>query len=58
MTVDRATGYLISLIHELRKLPSESEWVEFKHREITDEFDEKEADFIMIDIGSPWKSVR
>ena len=31
-----------------------SEWVEFKHQEITDEFDEKEADFIMIDIGSPW----
>ena len=23
--------YLISLIHELRKLPAESEWVEFKH---------------------------
>jgi len=31
-----------------------SEWVEFKHQEITDEFDEKEADFVMIDIGSPW----
>jgi len=31
-----------------------SEWVEFKNQEITDEFDEKEADFIMIDIGSPW----
>ena len=31
-----------------------SEWVEFKHQEITDEFDEKDADFIMIDIGSPW----
>ncbi|MCK4519572.1 MAG: tRNA (adenine-N1)-methyltransferase [Candidatus Omnitrophica bacterium] len=31
-----------------------SEWVEFKHQEISDEFDEKEADFVMIDIGSPW----
>ncbi|MCK4912820.1 MAG: tRNA (adenine-N1)-methyltransferase [Candidatus Omnitrophica bacterium] len=31
-----------------------SEWVELKNQEITDEFDEKEADFIMIDIGSPW----
>ena len=31
MTVDRPTDYLISLIHELRKLPSELEWVEFKH---------------------------
>ena len=34
-----------------------SEWVEFKHQEITDEFDEKEADFIMIDIGSPWELI-
>ncbi len=34
-----------------------SEWVEFKHQEITDEFDEKEADFIMIDIGSPWDMI-
>jgi len=33
------------------------EWVEFKHQEITDEFDEKEADFIMIDIGSPWELI-
>ena len=31
-----------------------SQWVEFKHQEITDTFDEEEADFIMIDIGSPW----
>lgn len=31
-----------------------SEWVEFKHCEVTDEFDQKEADFVMIDIGSPW----
>ena len=34
-----------------------SEWVEFKHREINDEFDEKEADFVMIDIGSPWNLI-
>ncbi len=31
MTVDRPTEYLIGLINELRKLPVESEWVEFKH---------------------------
>lgn len=31
-----------------------SEWVEFNHLEVIDEYPEKEADFIMIDIGSPW----
>lgn len=31
MTVDRPTEYLIGLVHELRKLPAETEWVEFKH---------------------------
>jgi ATP-dependent DNA helicase RecG len=31
MTVDRNTEYLISLFHELRKQPSETEWIEFKH---------------------------
>ena len=31
MTIDRPTDYLISLVHELQKLPSETEWVEFKH---------------------------
>ncbi len=31
MTVDRDIDYLISLVHELRKLPTETEWVEFKH---------------------------
>lgn len=30
------------------------EWVEFKHREVTDKFDEEMVDFVMIDIGSPW----
>jgi predicted HTH transcriptional regulator len=31
MTVDRNLDYLISLVHEVRKLPKETEWVEFKH---------------------------
>jgi len=31
MTVDRPTEYLIGLVHELRKQPAETEWVEFKH---------------------------
>ena len=31
-----------------------SEWVEFKLREVTDSYDEKEVDFVMIDIGSQW----
>ena len=31
-----------------------SPWVEFKHCEVIDKFDETDADFIMIDIGSPW----
>ena len=31
-----------------------SEWVEFNHLEVTDEFPQKEVDFVMIDIGSPW----
>ncbi len=31
MTVDRGPDYLISLVHELRKLPEETEWAEFKH---------------------------
>jgi len=31
MTIDRNTEYLLSLLNELRKLPRETEWVEFKH---------------------------
>ncbi len=31
MPVDRTTEYLLSLLNELRKLPQETEWVEFKH---------------------------
>ena len=31
MTVDRDPDYLISLVHELRKLPKETEWAESKH---------------------------
>lgn len=34
-----------------------SEWVEFNNAEITNEFPEKNADFVMIDIGSPWDLV-
>ncbi len=30
MTSDRPTGYLVSLVRELRALPRETEWVEFK----------------------------
>ena len=30
MSVDRKTEYLIGLVHELRKLSHETEWVEFK----------------------------
>ena len=30
MTTSRSPDYLIGLIHELRKLPQETEWVEFK----------------------------
>lgn len=31
MSVDRSTDYLISIVQELRKLPKETEWAEFKH---------------------------
>ncbi|MDF1615751.1 RNA-binding domain-containing protein [Desulfurivibrio dismutans] len=31
MTIDRTTEYLLGLLNELRKLPQETEWVEFKH---------------------------
>ncbi|MBD3246878.1 MAG: methyltransferase domain-containing protein [Candidatus Omnitrophica bacterium] len=34
-----------------------AEWVEFKHREVIDEYEEKDADFVMIDIGSPWELI-
>ena len=30
MSTDRNTEYLVGLVHELRKLPRETEWVEFK----------------------------
>lgn len=33
------------------------EWVEFKHKEITDAFEEDNIDFVMIDIGSPWELI-
>ena len=31
MTTDRTSEYLVGLIRELCKLPTETEWVEFKH---------------------------
>ena len=33
MTTDRTPEYLIGLVHELRKLPAETEWVEFKEND-------------------------
>jgi len=33
MTVDRTTEYLVGLLNELRKLPRETEWVEFKRND-------------------------
>ncbi|MBI2779046.1 MAG: putative DNA binding domain-containing protein [Gammaproteobacteria bacterium] len=38
MTIDRPAEYLFSILQELRKLPNETEWVEFKHN--NDEPDE------------------
>ena len=32
-------------------------WVVFKEKEITQEFDEQNVDFVMIDIGSPWELI-
>ncbi len=34
-----------------------SSWVEFKLKDVKDEFDEKNVDFVMIDIGSPWELI-
>jgi ATP-dependent DNA helicase RecG len=31
MIVERSTEYLLSILHELRSFPTETEWVEFKH---------------------------
>lgn len=31
MIIQRSTEYLISILHELRSFPAETEWVEFKH---------------------------
>ena len=32
MTVERSKEFLVSLLSELRKLPRETEWLEFKHQ--------------------------
>ncbi len=37
MTIERQNEYLISIINELRKLPAETEWVEFKHNQSVQE---------------------
>lgn len=34
-----------------------SEWVEFNHLTVTDQYPQKDVDFVMIDIGSPWELV-
>jgi len=34
-----------------------SDFVEFKYREVISGFDEKNVDFVMIDIGSPWELI-
>ena len=33
MSLERTKEYLVSLLHELRKVPQETEWVEFKHNQ-------------------------
>jgi ATP-dependent DNA helicase RecG len=33
MTIDRSNEYLLSILQELRNLPAETEWVEFKHND-------------------------
>jgi predicted HTH transcriptional regulator len=33
MTIDRSEEYLMGLLNELRRLPKETEWVEFKHND-------------------------
>ena len=37
MAVDRQTEYMISIVHELCKLPRETEWIEFKHNNANSE---------------------
>lgn len=34
-----------------------AEYVEFKEKQVSDEFEEKDVDFVMIDIGSPWELI-
>jgi predicted HTH transcriptional regulator len=37
MTADRYAEYIVGLVNELRKLPKETEWVEFKHNRAKEE---------------------
>jgi tRNA (adenine57-N1/adenine58-N1)-methyltransferase len=50
---DRSEEFLENAKKNLEKYGL-SDYVEFKLREVTDEYDEKEVDFVMIDIGSQW----
>ena len=53
---ERNQEFLINAKKNLEKNGLD-QWVEFKHCEVGDEFDEKEVDFVMIDIGSPWELI-
>jgi len=37
MSIERTEDYLISIVHELRKLPQETEWLEFKQNKAGEE---------------------
>ena len=50
---ERRIDLLNNAIKNIKKNGLEN-YVEAKHKEVTDSFDEADIDFIMIDIGSPW----
>jgi predicted HTH transcriptional regulator len=37
MSIERPNDYLVSLVHELCKLPQEMEWLEFKQNRVNEE---------------------
>lgn len=37
MSIERPEDYLISIVHELRKLPRETEWLEFKQNKVSED---------------------
>ncbi len=53
---ERNEGFLKNAKKNLEK-NGLAEWVEFKHKEVMDEFNEKNVDFVMIDIGSQWELI-